>query len=142
MSAENLSGSIYGVRQGGVPVYQSKKITIASMAAYTTATSTNIVVRASADQPVIVEAQIIVVTADGGTSPTASVGFTATGYTDLVNAASTATAATNGTFLPASNANGKVLLTADTEIFFKNGGVPSGTGVYWIILEIVNLNPR
>lgn len=139
MNAPTLSGSIYGARQGGVPVRHAYRV---SSTTSTTATSTGIVIKASADQPVLVEGQIIVTTADGGTSPTLSLGYTAAGYTDLVNAASTATAATGGTFLPASNATGKKLLTADTTIYYKQGGTPDGAGVTWLVFEVTPLNPR
>jgi len=139
MSAENLSGAIFGNRQGGVPVTHSKRF---AGQANTDPLSTGIIINATVDSPVWVEAQVIVTTADSGTTPTMSLGFTGANYTDLVNAASTATAATNGTFLPAANATGKVFLTARTEIFSKQGGTPNGTGVTWFIITVTNLNPR
>lgn len=95
---------------------------------------------ASADVPLMLEAQIIVTTADGGTTPTMSLGYTASGYTDLVSGASTATAATGGTFLPASNATGKKLITSDTQLYYKQGGTPDGAGVVWLIVTATPLN--
>jgi len=132
----NLSGKTLGQRQGSVPVVQTFQI-----AANTSTTATRIfTVQASTANPTVVEAQIVVTTADGGTSPTMSVGYTASGYTDLVNAASTATAATGGTFLPASNAVGKKYLTANTDIYYKQGGTPDGAGVTTLILKIYGVN--
>lgn len=139
MAETNLSGPIYGTRSGCPVVRQSKQISGTSS---TTATSTGIIVRASTYSPVLIEAQIAVTTLDGGTTPTISFGYTGTGYTDLVNAQSTATAATGGTFLPASNVTGKKIVTTDTEIFYKQGGTPNGTGVTWLILDITTLNPK
>lgn len=138
MADTNATGSVYSeIRQGSVPVRHTY---VVSGNTSTAATSTGITVKASAFKPVIIEAQIAVTTADGGGTPTISVGYTASGYTDLINAASTATAATGGTFLPASNAIGKKYITTDQEIFFVQGGTPNGAGVTTIILDISTVN--
>lgn len=89
-------------------------------------------VLASADKPVYLEASINVVTADSGI--TVSVGYTAATYTDLINGASLTTAAAGGTFLPASNAVGKKLLTEDTDLYYI-GSTGADTGVIDIILR-------
>lgn len=136
MADSNITGCIYGDRQGSIPAMQSFPI-----AANTSTTATIFMrVKASAFAPVVVMAQIVVLTADGGSAPTLSVGYTATGYTDLINAASTATAATGGTFLPASNAVGKKILIADTDLYYKQGGTPDGAGVTYILLSIFSVN--
>lgn len=139
MNASTITGAVYGNRQGGVPVWHSYRV---ASTASTTATTTKIIIKASADQPVLLEGQIAVTTIDGGTSPTMSLGYTSSGYTDLVATASTATAATGGTFLPAANATGKKLVTADTEIYYKQGGTPDGAGVIWLLIAVTPLNPR
>lgn len=99
-------------------------------------------IKASPERPVILNAQLVVTTADGGTTPTMSLGITATA-TELINGASTATAATGGTFLPASNSVGKYYLTADTPLYYKQGGTPNGAGVTTLIVLVhdVNLDP-
>lgn len=136
MSQTNIRGPIYDNRQGSVPARQTFVVQ--------DETSTDAIslcrIQASEDSPVIVEAQVAVTTADGGGTPTVSVGYTASGYTDLINAESTATAATGGTFLPASNAVGKKYLTADTQIYYKQGGTPDGAGVFTIILDLTTVN--
>lgn len=138
MASTKLTGSVYENREGGVPVTQSKLV---SGNATTGTTSLIVTVNASADKPVLIEAQISVLTADSGTSPTVSVGYTTITYNDFINAASTATGSTGGTFLPAANAVGKKILTSTTVINYLQGGTPNGTGVYWIILNITPLNP-
>lgn len=137
MGASHGQGATLSNRLGCNPVVQTY---VVSGATSTTATSTGIVIQASAFAPVIVEAQICVSTADGGGSPTLSVGTVGANYTDLINAESTATAATGGTFLPASNAVGKYRLTADSTIYYKQGGTPDGAGVTTIILKIYDVN--
>lgn len=97
-------------------------------------------IQASTQRPVLVEAQVCVSTADGGTTPTISVGITGANYTDFISGASTATAATGGTFLPASNAVGKYRLTSDTDVYYKQGGTPNGAGVITIILTLTPVN--
>lgn len=135
MADTNLTGCIYGNRQGSVIVNQSYPI-----AALTSTTATIFMrVMASAQAPVIVEAQVVVLTADSGSTPTISVGVTATA-TEIINGASTATGATGGTFLPASNAVGKRILIADTDLYFKQGGTPTGDGVTYILLKIYGVN--
>jgi len=136
MADSNITGCIYGDRQGSVIPTQSYPI----VSNTSTTATTFMRVQASTYAPVVIEAQIVVLTADGGTSPTLSVGYTASGYTDLINAASTATAATGGTFLPASNAVGKKILTTDTDLVYKQGGTPAGDGVTYILLKIYSVN--
>lgn len=139
-NAPRDSGSIFGNRQGGEVVRHSFKL---SATTSTTATKLPFApINATADQPVMLEAQIAVITADGGTSPTLSVGFTGAGYTDLVNAASTASGAAAGVFLPASNATGKKIVTALTDLYYIQGGTPDGAGVVWIIVDVTPLNTR
>lgn len=94
-------------------------------------------IEASADKPVIVEAQVCVLTTDAG--ETVSVGYTATGYDDLVATASLATAATGGTFLPASNDVGKKYLTEATDLYYV-GSAGADTGVVAIILDVASVN--
>jgi hypothetical protein len=93
MSATTITGSIYQSRQGDVGPRQSFKVSGNSS---TTATTLPITIKASASAPVVVEAQVLVTTLDGGTTPTVSLGIDATA-TQIINAASTATAATGGT---------------------------------------------
>ncbi len=131
----NITGVIYGDRRGSVPARQTFVVS-----GTTSTTATKFMrVRASTTRPVIVQAQICVSTADGGTTPTMSVGVDSTAN-QLVNGASTATAATGGTFLPASNALGKYRLTEDTDLYYKQGGTPDGAGVITIILDISTVN--
>jgi hypothetical protein len=135
MGDSNITGSVLG-RQGSVPVQQSYRVP-----GSTSNTAVKFLrVLASAEKPVVIEAQIVVTTADAGTTPTLSVGYTASGYTDLINAESTATAATGGTFLPASNAIGKKIVTADTDLYYKQGGVCTGNAVSTILLRIYPIN--
>lgn len=134
MSAEYAQGAMLSTQKAGTPVYPAFQYTTTTS---TTATSTGLTIEASTTNPVIVMAEVVVTTADAGTTPTISFGYTASGYTDLINAASTATAATGGTFLPASNAVGKKYLTANTEIFYKQGGTPAGGGVVTLLLHII-----
>lgn len=136
MGADHSTGATYSQRQGSIPVRQTLVVT--------GNTSTDAVkwlrIQASATAPVILEAQVVVSTVDGGGSPTLSLGYTASGYTDLINAASLATAATGGTFLPASNATGKKRIVEDTDIYYKLGGTPDGVGVSTLILDITDVN--
>lgn len=96
-------------------------------------------IKASAEKPAVLNAQLAVTTLDGGTSPTMSLGVSATA-TELINAASTATAGVGGTFLPASNAVGKYILFQDTDIYYKQGGTPNGTGATVLILSVHDVN--
>lgn len=89
-------------------------------------------VLASTDKPVYLETSVCVITADSGI--TVSVGFTGATYTDLINAASLTTAATGGTFLPASNAVSKYLFTVDTDLYYI-GSSGADTGVVDIIFR-------
>lgn len=135
MGATNLSGAIIGLRSGSAPVRHTY---VVSGSTSTTATKW-LTIKASAAIPVLLEGQIVVSTADGGTTPTMSLGVTSTA-TELVSGASTATAAAGGTFLPASNATGKYRLTADTDIYYKQGGTPNGAGVTTLILDVTTVN--
>jgi hypothetical protein len=134
MSATNITGPIYQTRQGAITVTHSKRFTTGTS---TTGATTGITVRATPVKPVVVEAMVAVTTGDAGTSPTVSVGYTSTGYADLVNAASTATGTAGGTFLPSTLT--RTILTSDQEIFYKQGGTPSGS-TFWLILRIFDLN--
>lgn len=137
MAASHGQGAAYQ-RKGSVSIRQTYQVR-----SNTSTTATKwLTIKASTTRPVIVNAQLVVTTADGGTTPTMSVGVTATA-TELINAASTATAAAGGTFLPASNGVGKYYLTADTDIYYKQGGTPNGAGVTTLILLVhdVNLDP-
>ena len=97
-------------------------------------------IKASPTKPVIVNAQLVVTTADGGTTPTMSLGSVGAGYTDLINVASTATAAVGGTFLPAANSVGKYIFFQDTDIYYKQGGTPNGAGATILILLVHDVN--
>jgi hypothetical protein len=132
MAANNATGNSYSVRQGCTPVTRQ----------YRTPAITETAVRfdriaATTTNPVLVEMQINVVTADSG--ETVSVGYTATAYDDLISAASLGTAATGGTFLPAANDVGKKLLTADTDLYYV-GSAGSDTGVIDIIYTLTEFN--
>lgn len=94
-------------------------------------------IEASAYSPVIVEASICVLVVDA--TETVSVGYTASGYDDLIATASLATAATGGTFLPASNAVGKKYLTTATDLYYV-GSAGADTGVVVIILDVASVN--
>jgi len=137
MGATHQRGATLSTRLGCVPVRHTY---VVKNATTTDAVSTGIVIQASTESPVIVEAQVCVSTVDGGGSPTLSVGYTGANYTDLISTASTATAATGGTFLPASNAVGKKRLTDTTTIYYKQGGTPDGAGVTTIILDVSDVN--
>lgn len=94
------------------------------------------VVHASVNSPTVVEAQVYIKTLDGGSTPTISVGTNSTAFNNLISAASTATA---NVFLPASNAIGKLYLEADTSVFYKLGGTPTG-GVIDVILTVYGID--
>lgn len=139
MAGTNITGAIYGTRDGSV---QSRQTWQTATTAVGTAANLPLsfgTIQASTTKPVILEAQIVVTVADGGTTPTISFGVTSTA-TELISAASTATAATGGTFLPASNAVGKYYLTADTQLWYKTGGTPNGAGTVTFILDITQVN--
>lgn len=132
MADTNFTGAIYGNRQGSATVRQT----------FVTPPITDVAtkfmrVQASAQKPVIIEAQVCVLTVDA--SETVSVGYTGAGYNDLVSAAALDTAATGGTFLPASNSVGKKYLTADTDLYYI-GSAGADTGVVAIILDITTVN--
>lgn len=132
------TGSIYGTRQGSIAVRHTFRVS-----GSTSTTSTKFIrILASTAQPTIVEAQVVVTTADGGTTPTLNVSETAagTGTGFFATPPSTATAATGGTFLPASNATGKYVFTADTDLYYLQGGTPNGAGVSTIILDVTTIN--
>lgn len=132
MAANNATGNSYSVRQGCIPVTRQ----------YRTPAITDTAVRfdrikASTTKPVMLEMQICVITVDA--TEDVSVGFTGPGYTDLINAASLGTAATGGTFLPASNATAKYLFTDDTDLYYV-GSTGSDTGVVDIIYTLTEFN--
>lgn len=138
-----LTGSAYGGRQGSTTVRhtyviattaQASGIVLGSLAGIPFPT-----IQASTTFPAILEASICVTAADGGTTPTISFGVTSTA-TEIISGASTATAATGGTFLPASNAVGKRYLTSDTQIYYKTGGTPDGAGSVTFILDVTTVN--
>lgn len=135
-----ITGPTYGDRQAsahGRHTYQMA----------TTAQASAIVlpnfptIQASTSAPVILTAQVCVSTADGGTTPTISFGVTSTA-TELISAASVATAAAGGTFLPASNAVGKYRITADTQIYYKTAAGNDGAGVVTLILDMAEVNTK
>lgn len=136
MADTNLTGAIVGTRQGSACVRHSFRVTGNT----STAAVRFMRIAASTVKPTTVEVQVLVTTVDGGGSPTLSVGSVGTGYTDIINGASLATAATGGTFLPASNALGKYVFTADTDLYYKLGGTPDGVGVSTILLNVATIN--
>ena len=135
-----VTGPTYGDRQASVNSRHTYQMA-------TTVQATAIVlpnfptIQASTTNPVILTAQVCVSTVDGGTTPTISFGVTSTA-TELINAASLATAATGGTFLPASNAVGKYRITADTQIYYKTAAGNDGAGVVTLILDIAEVNTK
>jgi len=133
-SATTIQGPAYG-RKCDIPT----RLTFVVSGTTSTTATKFARVQATTDRPLIVEAQICVSTADGGTTPTMSVGVDSTAN-QLVNAASTATAATGGTFLPASNAIGKYRLTADADLYYKQGGTPDGAGITTLVLTLTPVN--
>jgi len=136
MSAINATGAIYNDRQGSIPVRHTLVIS-----ANTSTTAKHwLTVQASPSNPVLLEAKACVSTVDGGGSPTLSLGYTASTYTDLLSTVSTATAATGGTFLPANNVIGQKRIDADTAIYYKQGGTPDGAGVTTIFLTVTTIN--
>lgn len=137
MSDTNITGCIYGFRQGSVPAVHTLRIS--------SSTSTNAVkwlrVQASTTNPVILQAQVAVATADGGTSPTLNLSTSSNGTGTEIFAAPVSLASGSATtFLPASNAVGKRLLTADADLYYKQGGTPNGAGVSYLILQITGVN--
>jgi len=124
------------------PLYGGRTISVNGRYTFKTPAITDTAVKfarieASAAVPVIVEASICVLTVDA--TETVSIGYTASGYSDLINGASLATAAAGGTFLPASNAVGKQYLTADTDLYYV-GSAGADTGVIVIILDVASVN--
>lgn len=131
------SGSILGNRQGYGVVRHSYLVSgVSSIGSI----ATPIVIDATVDQPVILEGQLLVVTADGGSTPTVSFGYTGSGFNDLVSGASIATGSSSGVFLPASNVTGKKFVTATQTITFVQGGTPNGTGVYYLIVDVTPMH--
>ena len=130
------TGEILGTRQGSRVVRQSVKVS-----SNTSTTATKVFrVKASSTEPVVVEAQVSVVTADGGTTPAVSIGTNSATYDNIVDSASTATGTATGTFLPASNALGKVMLFEDTDLYYIQEGTPDGAGVYYLLIDITDVN--
>lgn len=135
MNGPNVSGSVFGTRQGSVPVRHSYRVRGVTS---TTATAIpGFYLKASSDRPLSVEVQVYVETADTGTSPTMSVGVTGSGYTDFISGASTAAVA----FLPAANAVTRSGVTSNFQVYYKQGGTPNGVGSTWIIIDVYELNP-
>lgn len=91
-------------------------------------------ITASTAKPVIVEAQLYVVTLDA--TETISVGSNASDYDNLINDAALDTA---DVFLPASNATGKLYLTTDTDLYTL-ASAGTDTGVVVVILDIATVN--
>lgn len=134
----DLSGSVYGDRQGSATVRHTVIITTADQG--TIPVPYIGVIRASAWTPVLLEAQIYVRNGDNAGAPTISFGVTSASANELISGAATGSA---GVFLPASNVVGKYRLTADTQIYYKVGGIPQGDGDVIFILDVttVNVNP-
>lgn len=127
----NATGNAYA-RKGSVRVTH----TCESTSVGTTAVATPIVIQATPEKPVFVEGSIFIRTVSGGTSPTVGIGTT-TAATNLVGL----TASTASAFIPASNAVGKAICTADTPIYIIEGGTPNGAGVYDVLIDMFSLNP-
>lgn len=131
----NLSGPVYGNRQGSANVRHTFQFT-------PTTNGTGIVlpnfpiIQASPGKPVIIEAQIFVNTLDAGAAAALSIGTSVTA-TELISGALLAAA---NVFLPASNAVGKLFLVADTTIFFKTAGTINGNGLVTVILDLATVN--
>ena len=130
MGKTNLSGPIKGIRNGAPTVAQTYVVQGNS----STTSFKWLTVAASSADPCLVETQLAVLTTDGGTTPTISVG-TSSGGTNLINAQ-----ATTAGFYPASNAVVKSFLTSDTDIYITQGGTPNGTGVSCVRLDLTWVN--
>jgi hypothetical protein len=133
--ADLLASGLTTGRKGSETIVHTYRIT----APGTAAVATPIVIDASALNPVYIEGQVQIQTADsGGTDPTVGLGVTSSG-TDLVGLQT----ATSASFVPDGNAVGKAVATAITTIYIVEGGVPAGNGVYNVIIkaESINLNP-
>jgi hypothetical protein len=129
---DSKQGSVLNRRTYRIPA----TVTSTSAGISLSTNGANCTVHASVNSPTVVEAQVYIKTADGGTTPTISIGTNSTTYNNLVSAASTATA---GVFLPASNAIGKLYLEADTTVYYKLGGTPTG-GVIDVILTVYGID--
>lgn len=127
MAETNLTGPILGVRKGSAHVRQTIRMTLTDVAQKVCT------VAASTAVPVDIEASIYVVTVDA--TETVSVGSNATSYNDLINGASIASVA----YLPASNAVGKLRVTANTDIYAV-GSAGTDTGVIDVILDLNTVN--
>lgn len=128
MADTNLSGPTFDNHQGSVNGRKTYVVTLTDVA------QTVCRIEASTFRPVIVEAQLYVNTLDA--TETVSVGTNSTAFDDLISGASLATA---GVFLPASNATGKLYLTADTDIK-AIGSTGTDTGVITVILDLASVN--
>lgn len=131
MSKTNLSGPIKGIRNGSALVAQSYMLSGSS----STTSFKWLTIAASSQEPVMIETQANVFTADTGTSPTLSVG-TSSGGTNIINAQST----TGTGFFPASNATVKTMLTSDTDLYITQGGTPAGNGVIIVRVDPTWIN--
>lgn len=134
MADSNITGVTTG-RKGSVPGRYTFKVTGPGTAS---ATITPIVINASVQNPVMIEGQIWIETASGGTSPTVGIGTT-TAATNLV----ALTASTAAGFIPGNNQVGKQVATDVTPIYIIEGGSPNGAGVFHVIIQAhsLNLNP-
>lgn len=140
MSSNNVTGSIYGNRQGCLPVWHTYPV-----AYNTTGISSAILVdtiKASTANPVIVNVQCSVNTAfNAGTTNVLTVGTSTTANEWL--AAGDITEGTPG-FYPASNAVAKFRLTADTKIYVKytQTGTAATTGAATVIVSTMAENTK
>ena len=134
MSATNLTGNIYGNRQGSVDVTHTYPI-----AFNTTEIASAILVdriQASSWQPVQIELTVNVTEAfNAGSSNVISVG-TSTTATEWINGATEISEGTPG-YYPASNAVKKFRLTSDTPVYIKfvQTGTPATTGNAVVIIR-------
>jgi hypothetical protein len=128
MADTNLSGPTFDEHMGSVNVRKTYVVTLTDVAQKVCR------IEATTFKPVIVEAQVYVNTLDA--TETVSVGTNSTSYNNLVSAAALDTA---DVFLPASNATGKLYLTADADIY-AIGSTGTDTGVVTVILDLATVN--
>jgi hypothetical protein len=128
MADTNLTGPQAANKQGSVNGRYTYLIS-------PTATATTFArITASTSRPVIVEAQVYVVTLDA--TETVAIGSNDADYDNLINDAALDTA---DVFLPASNATGKLYLTADTDIK-SLASAGTDTAVIVVILDLATVN--
>jgi len=128
MADTNLTGPQFSNHQGSVNSRQTYRIAPTATAALLTT------IEASADKPVMVEAQVYVNTLDA--SETVSIGSNSADFDNLINDAALDTA---DVFLPASNATGKLYLTANTGIYAL-ASAGTDTAVITVILDLATVN--